>query len=42
MAFDDLMECGSLAAAKARGLLRSEGKDYVMCDGDVVEFLFNV
>lgn len=42
VAFDDLMECGSLAAAKARGLLRSEGKDYVMCDGDVVEFLFNV
>ncbi len=42
IAFDDLMACGSLAAAKAKGLLRSEGKDYVMCDGDVVEFLFNV
>lgn len=42
IAFDDLMACGSLSAAKAKGLLRSEGKDYVMCDGDVVEFLFNV
>lgn len=42
VAFDDLTECGSLAAAKAKGLLRSEGKEYVMCDGDVVEFLFNV
>lgn len=42
IAFDDLIACGSLAAAKAKGLLRSEGKDYVMCDGDVVEFLFNV
>lgn len=42
IAFDDLMACGSLAAAKAKGLLRSEGKEYVMCDGDVVEFLFNV
>lgn len=42
IAFDDLITCGSLAAAKAKGLLRSEGKDYVMCDGDVVEFLFNV
>lgn len=42
IAFDDLMACGSLVAAKAKGLLRSEGKDYVMCDGDVVEFLFNV
>ena len=42
VAFDDLVACGSLAGAKAKGLLRSEGKDYVMCDGDVVEFLFNV
>ena len=42
IAFDDLVACGSAAAARAKGLLRSEGKDYVMCDGDVVEFLFNV
>ena len=42
VAYDDLMECGSLAAARAKGLVRTEGKDYVMQDGDVVEFLFNV
>ncbi len=42
VAFSDLCECGSLANAKAKGLLRSEGKEYVMNDGDVVEFLFNV
>ena len=36
------MECGSLAAARAKGLVRTEGKEYVMQDGDVVEFLFNV
>ncbi len=42
VAFNDLCECGSLAAAKSKGLLRSEGKEYVMNDGDVVEFLFNV
>ena len=42
VAFTDLCECGSLANAKAKGLLRSEGKEYVMNDGDVVEFLFNV
>ena len=42
IAFDDLVECGSVANAKSKGLLRSEGKEYVMNDGDVVEFLFNV
>ncbi|MDY2719558.1 MAG: redox-regulated ATPase YchF [Candidatus Faecousia sp.] len=42
IAFDDLKACGTLAAAKAKGLVRSEGKDYVMRDGDVVNFLFNV
>ena len=42
IAFDDLKACGSMAAAKAKGLVRSEGKDYVMKDGDVVNFLFNV
>ncbi|MBR2590279.1 MAG: redox-regulated ATPase YchF [Clostridia bacterium] len=40
--FDDLMANGSLAACKEKGLLRSEGKDYVMQDGDVVLFRFNV
>ena len=40
--FENLMQCGSLAAAKEKGLIRSEGKDYVMKDGDVVHFLFNV
>ncbi len=40
--YQDLVNCGSLAEAKARGLLRLEGKDYVMQDGDVVEFRFNV
>ena len=42
IAYDDLMACGSLNAAKEKGLLRSEGKEYVVKDGDVVEFLFNV
>ena len=42
IAFDDLKACGTLANAKAKGLLRSEGKEYVMKDGDVVNFLFNV
>ncbi len=40
--FDELMECGSMAAAKEKGLVRSEGKEYVMKDGDVVLFRFNV
>ena len=38
VSFDDLMDAGSMAAAKAAGKVRMEGKDYVMCDGDVVEF----
>ena len=40
--YDDLMACGSMNAAKEKGLVRSEGKDYVMQDGDVVLFRFNV
>ena len=40
--FDDLVEAGSMQAAKAKGKVRLEGKDYVMADGDVVEFRFNV
>jgi len=42
VSFDDLMDAGSMAAAKAAGKVRMEGKDYVMADGDVVEFKFNV
>ncbi len=42
VSFDDLMEAGSMQAAKAAGRVRMEGKDYVMVDGDVVEFRFNV
>ena len=42
IAFDDLKACGTTAAAKAKGLVRSEGKEYVMKDGDIVNFLFNV
>ena len=40
--YDDLIEAGSMAAAKAAGKVRMEGKEYVMADGDVVEFRFNV
>jgi GTP-binding protein YchF len=40
--FSDLIACGSLPAAKEKGLVRSEGKEYVMQDGDVVLFRFNV
>ncbi|WP_425860249.1 redox-regulated ATPase YchF [Arthrobacter sp. TWP1-1] len=40
--FDDLIEAGSMAEAKAKGKVRIEGKEYVMHDGDVVEFRFNV
>ena len=42
VAFDDLKACGTMNAAKAKGLVRSEGKEYVMKDGDIVNFLFNV
>ena len=42
VSFNDLRSCGSIAAAKEKGLYRSEGKDYVMKDGDVVLFRFNV
>ncbi|MFD6399458.1 redox-regulated ATPase YchF [Nocardia sp. NPDC060249] len=42
VAFDDLVDAGSMAAAKAAGKVRMEGKDYIMVDGDVVEFRFNV
>lgn len=42
VSYDDLMACGSMTAAKEKGLVRSEGKDYVMNDGDIVLFRFNV
>jgi GTP-binding protein YchF len=42
VSYDQLVEAGSMAEAKARGWVRVEGKDYVMQDGDVVEFRFNV
>ncbi|WP_448625309.1 redox-regulated ATPase YchF [Geodermatophilus sp. URMC 64] len=42
VSFDQLVEAGSMAEAKARGWVRMEGKEYVMQDGDVVEFRFNV
>ena len=41
VSFDDLLEAGSVAEAKSKGKVRMEGKDYVMADGDVVEFRFN-
>ncbi|MBE6570278.1 MAG: redox-regulated ATPase YchF [Ruminococcaceae bacterium] len=42
VAYDDLIACGSMNAAKEKGLIRSEGKEYVIADGDVVLFRFNV
>lgn len=42
VAYNDLMKCGSYAAAREKGLVRSEGKEYVMQDGDVTLFRFNV
>lgn len=42
ISYEDLIACGSEASAKEKGLMRSEGKDYVMKDGDVVLFRFNV
>lgn len=42
VAYADLVACGSMAAAQAARLVRREGKEYVMQDGDVVHFRFNV
>lgn len=42
ISFDDLVTSGSPAAAKEKGLVRLEGKEYIMKDGDVVHFRFNV
>ena len=40
--YRDLLECGSMAAAREKGLVRIEGKDYIVRDGDVILFRFNV
>ena len=40
--FNEMIACGSVSAAKEKGLLRSEGKDYVVQDGDMIYFRFNV
>ena len=42
IAYDDMVKCGSVNAAKEKGLLRSEGKEYVVQDGDMIYFRFNV
>lgn len=42
VAYDDLIKCGSMAAAKEKGLVRLEGKEYIVKDGDVILFRFNV
>ena len=42
VAFEDLRTCGAMAAAREKGLIRSEGKDYVVQDGDIILFRFNV
>ena len=42
VSYEDLMACGSMSAAKEKGLVRLEGKEYVMQDGDIVLFRFNV
>jgi GTP-binding protein YchF len=42
LAYDDLVECGSIAAARDKGVYRIEGKEYVVADGDVMLFKFNV
>ena len=42
VAYEDLMACGTMAAAREKGLIRSEGKEYVVQDGDIILFRFNV
>ena len=42
IAYEDMIRCGSVAASREKGLLRSEGKDYVVQDGDMIYFRFNV
>jgi ribosome-binding ATPase YchF (GTP1/OBG family) len=42
ISYSDLESCGNIAEARKRGMLRTEGKNYIIQDGDVVTFLFNV
>jgi len=42
VSYEDLMACGTMNAAKEKGLIRSEGKEYVVQDGDIILFRFNV
>ena len=42
VSYDDLMDCGTYTAAKEKGLVRLEGKEYVVQDGDIILFRFNV
>ena len=42
VAFNDLKNCGSMAAARDKGCFRLEGKEYIVADGDVINFRFNV
>ena len=42
VAFDDLVRCGTIAVAREKGLYRMEGREYVVQDGDVIHFKFNV
>ena len=42
ISYEDLIDSGSIVKARNKGLLRSEGKEYIVCEGDVMEFLFNV
>lgn len=42
VSFDDLMKYGNMVTAKEKGLVRQEGKEYIMQDGDIVLFKFNV
>jgi ribosome-binding ATPase YchF (GTP1/OBG family) len=42
ISYDDLAKCGTLSEARKRGVLRLEGKDYIVHDDDVITFLFNI
>ena len=42
LAYDDLMDAGSHAEARKKGTVRLEGKTYIVCDGDIINFRFNV
>ncbi len=42
ISYGDMVKCGSVAEARKKGLLRLEGKDYIVQDGDVITFLFNI